>query len=37
MERALIGHGIISSGESTLMNEDEYEDIMRAQEIYDAC
>ena len=37
MERALIGHGIISSSEPTTMNEDEYEDILKAQEIYDAC
>jgi hypothetical protein len=36
IERALIGHGVLLPN-PTIMEEDEYEDILRAQEIYDAC
>ena len=34
MERALIGHGVLLPNPTT-MEEDEYEDILKAQEIYD--
>jgi hypothetical protein len=36
LEMAMILHDILPSN-PTIMNEDEYEDIMKAQEIYDAC